>query len=82
MQYRQIICVGSGGEEAPRLHSGPLLSCLVYGSLTVRTLINEFSKDVTKLPLLLPCVCFPFHDTLSKMWNLVQKIVSDKTLQS
>lgn len=23
---------------------------------------------------------FPFHDTLSKTWNLVQKIVSDKNI--
>lgn len=58
MKYRQIIYGGGGEAHGCRQHSGPLLSCLVFGSLTVQTLINEFSKDVTKL--LLPHVCFAF----------------------
>lgn len=60
MKCRHFICVG--GKKRPKAAGtvlGFLLSSLVFGSLTVQILINEFSKDVTKL-LLLPHVCFPF----------------------
>lgn len=57
MKCRHIIFVG--GEKRPKA-AGLLLSSLVFGSLMVQILINEFSEDVTKLLLLLPHVCFPF----------------------
>lgn len=78
MKYKHIVCVGE--KKGPRLQAlfwGFLLSSLVFGSLKVQILINEFSKDVTKL-LLLPHICFPF--SLSRIWNLVQRIVSDKNI--